>query len=521
MNSSNKYEGFEPSSQDLSTRKNNYPATAKNLAKQASHARRRLVDEVLELSRCHHRPAFHRVSVYHTVSNTALGLVAGVSVGTLTGVLSLDGREAESGYATVYHSFSKAHWDLQAVHKGTLEAALPLFDKGAPITAALDATMVEKTSQNLYAARWNFDAAGPKGIGVQLVWGVPLSHIALTLPTRENFRATAVTVGLDLIPGKGKKKRRKKDPKAVSLPPRRRGRPTKEEAAIKAQEPKLPKATEVGLMQIQWLRAALDSLGAEDRLLIVATDGAYINKTLLPNLPDRVSLVGRTRRDAILYAPPTVSGVMHGDRLPTPDQIAKDPVFPVFNGKFYYGGDVRDLKYKVLPHPVIWRFDKSHVGVLRLILLLPIPYLGPSGKYQYNEPYYVLTNDLTSPVETLTQAVLDRWQIEVLHRELKHDIGLGEDQCRNPVSMARVPSMVAATYALVKVAALRLFGPNRDDGNFLALPRWRQDLENSRARRRIAKGKVPPVLRPSVQDLLTLLRKELLFRWIGGKSRRG
>lgn len=271
-------------------------------------------------------------------------------------------------------------------------------------------------------------------------------------------------------------------------------------------------------MQIQQLRANLDAIGANDRQLVVATDGAYINKTLLPNLPDRVSLVGRCRRDAILYAPSSDPKCRHGSVLPTPEEISRDSFYPTSTGKFFYGGDLRELKYKVMPHPVLWRFDKSHIGELRLLVLMPIRYLGPSGKFQYNTHYYVLTNDLTSPAEMLIQAVLDRWQIEVLHRDLKHDIGLGKDQCRNPVSMARVPSMVAATFALVKVAALRLYGPNRSAKVFDALPRWRQDLERSRAARRVQRDKLPPVLRPSVQDLLTLLRKELLFCWVKGKT---
>lgn len=522
MNSDKKNGDFGSPAQDLSSHLNaEAPAANSKCPKVFRQPRKSLAKEVLDLSLDFHRPAFHRVSVYRAVSNTALGLVAGVGVGTLTSVLSLDGRDADTGYASVYHAFSRGKWDHHAVHQGTLKAALPLCEPDAPIVAALDATVVEKTSQNLYGTRWCHDAAGPKGIGVQLLWGLPLSHIALNLPTRENFRATAVTVGLDLIPGKGKTKRKKKNPKGEEDKPRKRGRPTKEEAALKAQEPKLPKATEVGLMQIQRLRADLDALGASDRLLIVATDGAYINKTLLPNLPNRVALVGRARRDAILYGPPREPDGLYGDLLPTPEQIATDNSYPASCGKFYYGGDIRDLKYKILPHPVRWRFDKSHVGVLRLIILMPIRYLGPSGKYQYNAYYYVLTNDLTTSEEVLIQAVLDRWQIEVLHRDLKHDIGLGEDQCRNPVSMARVPSMVAATYALVKVAALRLFGPNRRDGTFNPLPRWRQDLERSRANRRAERNKLPPILRYSVQDLLTLLRKELLFRWVSGKSRRG
>lgn len=521
MNSEHKNGDFESSAQGLfSNRQSDSEATSRKRAKVSKQARHGLVQAILDLSETYHRPAFRSASVYRTVSNTALGIVAGIATGTLTDVLTLDGQEADTGYATVYHAYSRGHWDLQAVHQGTVAATLPLFEFEAPITAALDATAVEKTSQNLFGTRWCHDAAGPKGIGVQLLWGLPLSHIALIVPTRSNFRSTAVTVGLDLIPGKGKSKRKKRGSNGPIEPPRKKGRPTKEEAARKALEPKLPKATEVGLSQIKRLRADLDALGAKERQLVVATDGAYINKTLLPNLPDRVSLVGRARRDAKLYAPPNNPDCDPEDLLPTPEAIARDDSYPSTIGKFFYGGDLRDLKYKVLPHPVIWRFDKYHHGVLRLIVLMPIRYLGPSGKYQYNAYYYALTNDLTSPVEILIQAVLDRWQIEVLHRDLKHDIGLGKDQCRNPVSMARVPSMVAATFALVKVAALRLFGPNRSEQVFNALPSWRQYLERSRAARRAAKGKIAPILRPSVQDLLTLLRKELLFRWVGGKARR-
>lgn len=518
MNSNHKNGGLELSAQDLSSHSYSHPSSVSYKA--AATARKGLAKEVIDLSLTYHRPAFRSASVYRSVSNTALGLVAGIGTGTLTSVLSLDGREAEAGYASTYHAYSRGCWDLHAVHQGTLKAALPLCAPDEPIVAALDATMVEKTSKNLFGTRWCHDAAGPKGIGVQLAWGLPLSHIALVLPTRENFRATAVTVGLDLIPGKAKSKRRKKETDGLDGSVKR-GRPTKTEAALKAQERRQPKATEVGLTQIQRLRADLDALGAEDRHLIVATDGAYINKTLLPNLPDRVSLVGRARRDAILYGPPSEPNSFHGDKLPTPEQISLDDSFPASFGKFFYGGDERELRYKVLPHPVLWRFDKYHVGILRLIVLMPIRYLGPSGKYHYNAYYYVLTNDLTTPETILIQAVLDRWQIEVLHRDLKHDIGLGTDQCRNPVSMARVPSMVAATYALVKIAALRLYGPNRSGKVFQALPRWRQDLERHRARRRLAKNKLAPVLRYSVQDLLTLLRKELFFRWIQGKARRG
>jgi hypothetical protein len=175
-----------------------------------------------------------------------------------------------------------------------------------------------------------------------------------------------------------------------------------------------------------------------------------VNRSREGNLPDRVSLVGCCRRDATLYAPPSASGRRHRDLLPTPEEISKDSSYPSSTGKFFYGGDQRDLKYKAVPHPVIWLFDKYHVGVLCLIVLMPIRYLGPSGKYHYNAYYYVLTN--------------------------------------------------------------------RSEKIFDTLPRWRKDLERSGAARRGLSEKLPPVLHPSVQDLLRLLRKELLFRWVTGKT---
>jgi hypothetical protein len=157
-----------------------------------------------------------------------------------------------------------------------------------------------------------------------------------------------------------------------------------------------------------------------------------VNRSREGNLPDRVSLVGCCRRDATLYAPPSASGRRHRDLLPTPEEISKDSSYPSSTGKFFYGGDQRDLKYKAVPHPVIWLFDKYHVGVLCLIVLMPIRY--------------------------------------------------------------------------------------RSEKIFDTLPRWRKDLERSGAARRGLSEKLPPVLHPSVQDLLRLLRKELLFRWVTGKT---
>jgi hypothetical protein len=101
-----------------------------------------------------------------------------------------------------------------------------------------------------------------------------------------------------------------------------------------------------------------------------------------------------------------------------------------------------------------------------------------------------LSTDLHSPAEQLIASYLERWQIEVNHREEKSTLGLGQAQVRNPRSVPRQPAMVVAVYAMLLLAALRAYGPERT-ADYLPPPKW---------------GRPPP--RPSLLDLLSLLRQQ-------------
>ena len=62
---------------------------------------------------------------------------------------------------------------------------------------------------------------------------------------------------------------------------------------------------------------------------------------------------------------------------------------------------------------------------------------------------------------------------------------------RSPLSVPRHPAFAVACYSNLLLAALRAFGPGRTE-QFLPLPKWRKNSK-----------------RPSLVDLLTLLRKEI------------
>ena len=48
----------------------------------------------------------------------------------------------------------------------------------------------------------------------------------------------------------------------------------------------------------------LDKQGVNEKQLIVSVDGSYTNEEVLKNLPERVTLIGRIRKDTKLYAAP-------------------------------------------------------------------------------------------------------------------------------------------------------------------------------------------------------------------------
>jgi hypothetical protein len=103
-----------------------------------------------------------------------------------------------------------------------------------------------------------------------------------------------------------------------------------------------------------------------------------------------------------------------------------------------------------------------------------------------------LTTDLKTAPKKLVQHYVDRWQIEVNHRDEKTPLTVGHSHVWSKLSVPRQPTFTVASYSILLLAALRRFGPGRTS-DFLPLPKWRTRRPN----------------RPSVLDLLTLLRKDV------------
>ena len=240
------------------------------------------------------------------------------------------------------------------------------------------------------------------------------------------------------------------------------------------------------------LRRALDQAGGATQILVVAGDGSFANRTCFAAQVERAALIARTRKDAVLCF--GASGSSHRFYDPhkfTPEQVRPDEAQPWQTAKLFYGGKRRKLRYKQLG-PLYWQ-GGARRRPLRLLVVAPTPYRKRlSGRLYYRQPAYLLTTDLESPARSLLQIYLDRWQIEVNHRDEKDTLGVGQAQLWNPTSVPKQPALTVAAYSALLLASLQAFGAERGRA-YAPLPRWR------RAARR-----------PSCLDLITLLRKEMV-----------
>ena len=155
------------------------------------------------------------------------------------------------------------------------------------------------------------------------------------------------------------------------------------------------------------------------------------------------------------------------------------------------GGKKHAIRYKEIGE-VLWQRGSGRRS-MRLIVVAPTGYrLHKKGRLLYRQPAYLLTTDLNTPAVVLIQAYIERWQIEVAHRELKEDFGLEDTQVHNRNSVPRHPSFEVAVYAMIHLATLKAYGPERTD-DFLDQPKWGRRC-----------------VRPSFLDILRLLRHQLL-----------
>jgi hypothetical protein len=411
--------------------------------------------------------AFRRRASFVRVVAVLLGLMCTQGRHTVSNSILFRGRR-DDPWSSDYLAFSRAPWEVDTLFTEVLRVGLEALDAVGPqlpIEISLDDSSVKKCSRVIAQAHWMRDPLSPP-FRMNLKYGLRYVHVALMLPLhRQGYAARAVSVAFELAP-------------AVRRPGRKASDAEWAEFRLRKREMSLPRR---GLLQIQAQRHKLDQIGLSDRPMRVVVDGGYTNRTVLGGLPERVDLIGRTRKDIALRRPAAPGGrKVYGDPMPTPEQMRGDDAIPYLDAEIHYGGKPRPVRYKIIG-PVLWPRGGRR-RPLRLLIIAPTPYRAPGGRrrFAYNQPAYLLTTDLHSPAVALIQSYFDRWQIEPLHRDLKTGLGVGQAQVYSSRSVERLHSALVAAWSMLTLAALRTFGPARTQ-DFAPLPAWRRVKPNHRA----------------------------------------
>ena len=369
----------------------------------------------------------------------ATGLLNCTGKRTITGMLCGGGRQF-SDWSAAYRLFSQQRLDPKRLLDVSLRQTIDMLPDDALIVAHLDDTQLRKTGRNIPGTKWRRDPLSPP-FHVNFMWGQRFVQLSVACPQAIGpCRARAIPVTFTHAPTPVK-------PQA-SAPAKQ----WDDYRSLLAES----KVTRVGRQDLAQLRARVDQAGGGGRHLLVSMDGSYTNAEVFKHLPERTTIVGRIRKDAKLYRPaggqpPTGRRRVYGEQLPTPEQLRRDESIPWQSVKGFAAGREHDVDVKIIKS-LKWR-PAGGQQTLQLIIIRPLGYrLSKISKTLYRQPAYLICNDLEQSIETILQAYLWRWEIEVNFREQKTGMGCGQAQVRNPHSAESVPEFITGVYSLLLTA---------------------------------------------------------------------
>lgn len=182
-----------------------------------------------------------------------------------------------------------------------------------------------------------------------------------------------------------------------------------------------------------------------DREFLLIGDAAYTNSSLIKGRPKSVTLIGRGRLDAALYAPPAKlrRGQMgrprvRGKRLPSPEQRARHK-----NARWkkvdieVYG---KSVTVKVLTMDALW-YVAAGGELMRLVLVRGFP-------GHDHDDVFVCTDPKMEPREIIETYSL-RWSLEVTFHGAKGKLGFEDPQNRTEHAVERTAPTALIAYSLV------------------------------------------------------------------------
>lgn len=392
---------------------------------------------------------------------------------------------AQQDWSSSYKVLSRSKWEDVGLFKPVIEETISHFPDNY-ISLAVDDTKIKKTGLLIPYTQYYLDPLSPP-FHANLIRAYRVLQFSAILPLyrklvidqndedRHYHVCRAIPVSVDNIP-------------AIKKPGKNA---TGEEQEAYRKSKRVNNLSIAFVTRAMQLREDYDAAGACEKNLLLVADGSFCNSTVFKASLDRTYVAARCRLDAKLcFEDTTSSRRCYAEDTFTPQSVRQDDSIAYSETMLFVGKKLRRVRYKEVDN-VLWRRGAGRKK-LRLIVIAPKPYKSYGKKQNYKREAYLLTDNHDLSPETIIQEYINRWEIEVNHRDEKNNLGLGQAQVWNKQSVIKTPALLIASYSITLLASLACYGPTRTD-HYLPQPLWR-------------KGSV----RPSCNDLVNLMRKELM-----------
>jgi hypothetical protein len=394
-----------------------------------------------------------------------LSSLVGFGRHTIAGLLRTQNHHQQDWTAD-YRFYSQDRFDGEQVLDWVRKIVESHLEKPQPLVTAMDDSLLRKTGRKVQGVRYVRDPLSPP-FNVNFVRGLRVLQISAALP---DGTGAARMVPIDF--------------QHAVLPAKPSRKATPEELEAYQQERAKRNINKVGAARLERLRQQMDQNGDGQRRLITSVDGRFTNSTVFEAVPERTVLVGRLRKDTVLYHLPQAQPQKgrkrkYGTLAPTPEQLLKDEATPWQLVQGYAGGQGHQFHVKRL-RPVVMRMNGGAMPV-QVMVIKPLGYrLKAGGKLLYRQPAFLVCTDPELVLEEFLQVFLWRWDIEVNFRDEKTILKIGQAQVRTENSTQNAPALGVAAYGLLLLAATQAYGksgaPDRQHQ-----PKWYHRAAGKRA----------------------------------------
>lgn len=408
---------------------------------------------------------------------------------TITGLLTASGQQFKD-WSADYRLFSDNRVEMEQLFKTSQKEVLSQIGSDQMIVAHMDDTILRKTGKKVAGTGWRRDPLGPP-FQSNFIWGQRFIQISMALPDQQGpCQSRAIPVDFCHCP-------------SAKRPGKRA---TQEQIQQYKEQQKQLNLSLQGVDCISKLRNNLDQQGAQPRELYMCVDGSYTNSNVFKNLPERVTLIGRIRKDSRLHKSQVINKhtgrkKVYGEQIPTPEQIRQSEDYTWQSVQGWAAGKLHEFSVKVVKD-IKWQTAGAK-HTLQMVVIKPLAYrLTKKSRLLYRNPTYLICTDNDLDIEKLLQAYLWRWEIEVNFRDEKTILGAGKAQVRNPKSAENVPAFVAAAYSFMLLASHKA---HKIPDNKEILPRAKWYKSN-------------PEQRLTTGDIINNLRAQLWAKALGCDS---